>query len=152
MTIEFREWAFEVDKQTTEKAYKAIKGSAVQECGCTYCQNFLLQRETIYPLEVISFFESVGIDYHKESDVSEYGELDNGLRIYMSCFHFAGKIIRGESSAFALPMGGYQLNLTPLDERVKIGFWKSSDGKSEASLVEVELEVLLPWVLNLETK
>ncbi|CAN5614586.1 hypothetical protein BH09BAC4_BH09BAC4_00610 [soil metagenome] len=53
MTIQFRDWTFEVDKQTTERAYKAVESSAAQECGCAYCQNFLLQQETIYPLEVI---------------------------------------------------------------------------------------------------
>ena len=155
MTIQFRDWTFEVDKQTTERAYKAVESSAAQECGCVYCQNFLLQQETIYPLEVIQFFESVGIDYHKESDASEYGELDKGLRIYISNFHFAGRIKTGESSALALPAGGYQLKLTPISERVKIGFWPNNELSyfpSETPLVQIELEVQLPWLLDTDAE
>jgi len=78
MRIRFRSWAFEVDKQTTERVYQAVDKGRAQTCGGNACQNFFLQQTGVYPSEVIAFFKDVGIDYRKEAEVVEYGEFENG--------------------------------------------------------------------------
>jgi len=149
------DWEFEVDKQTTENTYRTVEYGAARACGCNYCQNYLLQQEFIYPSEVINFFETVGIDYHKDSDASEFGEIENRMHIYITIFHFVGKIVSGKSSAVPLPGGGCQLALTPINDTARIGFHA---GRSLAffpkdiPLVQVEFEAHLPWLLNVDLK
>jgi len=151
MLIRFREWAFEVDRQITQNVYQAVDKGGAQTCGCTYCLNFLLQQESVYPPEVVAFFEAVGMDYHKEAEVVEYGEVEKGQHVYNSWFHFAGKMIRGQPCTRPLPTGGYQHELTRLTEIAKIGFWANNDLSyfpDGIPLIQVEFEIRLPWQLD----
>ncbi|PQA55686.1 hypothetical protein [Siphonobacter curvatus] len=151
MLIHFKDWEFEVDRRITKDVYDAIDKGGAQTCGCNYCLNFLLQQEGIYPPEVVVFFEEVGIDYHKEVEVVEYGEVEKGQYLYNSWFHFAGRIMKGKTSARLLPTGGYQFELTSLTETAKIGFWPNNDlayFPNGIPLVQVEFEIRLPWKLN----
>lgn len=49
--------------------YRTVDKGGAQTCGYNYCLNFLLRRDSVYPPEVVAFFEAVGIDYHKRVQI-----------------------------------------------------------------------------------
>src|SRR5207245_428143 len=51
-------------------------------CGCDNCNNFAQVRDQVYPPEVLTIFDSLGIDFRKESEVHYYGRTPAGLHTY----------------------------------------------------------------------
>lgn len=44
-----------------------------EECGCTFCENFAIQRELIYPASFRALLEQLGVDPNKEGEIFECG-------------------------------------------------------------------------------
>ncbi len=78
--VVFKDWKFEVDFELTQRAYEKQSIGSSDDCVCDNCENFRLQRETIFPEEIKALFEKLGIDFRKEVEVNGYGEIEKGIR------------------------------------------------------------------------
>jgi len=148
----FKEWKLEVDKELTQQTYFQIEKGSAESCGCHYCRNFALQRESIYRDDVKVLFFLLGIDYSKETEISHLTKLENGLHLYSGWFHFKGDFI-GKDCSVPLPNGGYTLELTSITESFNIGFRRDNAltaFKDKEHLVQVEFECEIPWVIEKE--
>jgi hypothetical protein len=155
--IKFRDWEFEVDSELTRETYAKVTGGFSEGCDCQYCLNYHLQKDGIFPEEVKSLFENLGIDYHKESeclnsfDVSEFSNTDeylNKLYGYSGWFHFAGNILSGRE---CLDRNSNTYEVTQITKNFSIGFRKSKDlhfFEVEISLVQVEFEANISWTIS----
>jgi hypothetical protein len=77
--VVFGRWRLICDPEATRRAYKFIPIGAPERCGCSQCRNFVAARGQVYPGEVRSLFENLGIDSSKEAEVSHMGKLESGL-------------------------------------------------------------------------
>ncbi len=39
VTVKYKDWGFEVDKELTEQTYKKVSGSEADTCTCHNCKN-----------------------------------------------------------------------------------------------------------------
>ena len=81
------------DRELTRQAYSLIKRGGADECGCSYCRNFSVQRSTVYPASFLSILDRLGIDPDKEDEVYELGPA-GGLLLYGGWLFFAGELVK----------------------------------------------------------
>ena len=68
--INFRQYQFfGCDVEATRNAYSQILMGGADECGCEDCQNYVLNKDKAFPLQILSLFEQIGVDYSKEVKV-----------------------------------------------------------------------------------
>ena len=150
--IKYRDWEFETDFDFNKNSYANFIESGADECSCSYCKNFVANRENAFPEEVKSLFVQLGINYQKESEVCECGRKNN-LFMYWGWFHFKGKIIKGKDCSVPLIQGGYTLDLEEITDNFSIGF-SSSNTKSPSlfkineGLIQIEFFTNLDWVIK----
>src|SRR5260370_23860049 len=80
---------------TTKQCYEQIEEGGTANCGCDNCANFALAREQAYPPELMAVFDSLGIDFRKESEVHHYGRTPAGLHTYRGWFYVIRSIEDG---------------------------------------------------------
>ena len=68
-TIKIHPWRVTYDYKATSDLYSGVEGGEADRCDCAYCQRFRNLREEVYPQNVRTVFERMGIDYQKESFV-----------------------------------------------------------------------------------
>lgn len=91
--IKIKEWVLEIDVERTRKFYQDYH-QITDDCECLYCKNFVAAVEKL-PVEVIEFFDRLGIDPSKEGEVSEYCENADGTHLYGCFYHIVGRLISG---------------------------------------------------------
>ena len=91
--INFRDWELMVDHEATKQAYDITAFGGTDICECNYCQNFVNNKENIYPSEIKALFKELGIDYKKECEAWHYCKDDLGRHCYSGWFHFKGNFI-----------------------------------------------------------
>jgi hypothetical protein len=55
------------DRDATAAVYGTLEHGDAEECGCTFCKNFAVQRELIYPASFRALLEQLGVDPNKEA-------------------------------------------------------------------------------------
>jgi len=142
MQIPYREWIFNCDVEATRKAYDSIVSGGAEECGCSYCLNFIEARQKIYPTEVLDLFATLRINYRKEVEAYQMGRSVSGLHLYGAWFHFVGRIVNQPDAP------------EKLTEQFSIDFFTKSDLAAKAfagrPLIQVEITTEIPWLLKEE--
>ncbi len=150
--VKFRDWEFEVDSELTRKTYaKEISGFS-EGCACKFCENYRRQKDSIFPEEIITLFDNLGIDYRKESEVYQTHKLENGLQNYGGWFHFAGAFISGKECKSE---GSNTFEMTLINENFSVSFSKDkslSFFEKNIPLVQVEFEANIPWIIESEAE
>ena len=139
--ISYRDWIFDCDVEATHKTYETILAGGVEKCGCAGCKNFLAQRESVFPVEIMKLFEDLGVNYKRDAEIYHVTRLQPGLHQYGGWFHFIGNIVKQ-------PAGPANLN------RFTIDFVSHNSLAAEAfanhPLVQIEITAEIPWVLTEE--
>jgi hypothetical protein len=148
--IKFREWEFLVDKQSTLETYSKVTVGGPDSCGCSYCKNFVANRDELYPDEIRLLFSDLGIDWNKEYEVVEYGIIDpDGNYLYGGWFHFKGQLVKKSTK---IPFE--KTDDTPISVKFSIRFRNCKGGgnsyfeNKDDDLVQIDFEVKIPWVLS----
>jgi hypothetical protein len=81
------------DREATAAAYGTIEHGGAETCGCTFCKNFLIQRNLAYPASFRRLLDQLGIDPNKEGEVFEYGPVEDGCYLYGGWFYFVGEMV-----------------------------------------------------------
>lgn len=152
--VTFSDWKLEVDKELTQHTYLKMDKASAESCGCSHCRNFAAQRENVYPPEIKELFNRLGIDFRKETEISHFTRLENGLHEYSGWFHFKGYFF-GKDCAVRLPGGGYTLDLMPITDKFSIGFTYDNaltNFEDKQNLVQVEFACTIPWVIEKESE
>lgn len=147
--IIYREWELVVDKALTKQAYDTVIMGSSEGCTCAACKNFIDNRNRLYPDEIKQLFHNLGIDYKKESEITHYCRLENGLHYYGGWFHFKGRFI---GKACTVPAGsGHTFVFSAINEHFGIGFCEAnhlSFFDDRENLVQVEFDVKIPWTID----
>lgn len=155
--LEYRDWRFAIDRQLTKDTYDKIIESGADSCKCNDCKNYVAYRDKVFPDEVRTLFDDLGIDYKKEVEVVSYEILPNGQHYIGGWFHFKGQVLAGKDYRIPLPSGGYTIDLTEISDNFSIGFAEGSAltfFSDKNGLVQVEFMTSIPWVIDksLETQ
>lgn len=149
-TVQYREWEFLVDYESTKKHYDQIKGWA-NDCGCAECRNFAKNRQAVFPDEVLELFKELGIDYTKEAELVHI-ELETGEHLYNGWFHFAGSITKGADGKMPRGRDGHVIKVHEITENFEIGFTKEDLNiihfEKGTGLVRVEFKAYLSWTIE----
>lgn len=151
-TIKYRNWELIVDRETTQMAFDKVPNGSAESCNCNDCKNFANYRESVYPDEIKQLFSVLEIDYKKESEVSHFARLDNGLHFYSGWFHFKGQFI-GKDCTVPLKGDGYTTDLYKVSDSFSLGF-RSGNAltffEDKENLVQIEFEAKIPWTIEKE--
>lgn len=138
--INYRDWIFDCDVEATQRAYESILAGGLEGCSCSGCRNFLEQRKSMFPEEVVYLFDQLGINYKRDAEIYHTARLESGLHLYGGWFHFVGSILKQ-------PDGPAKVN-----ERFTIDFLVdralAAKPFEDQSLVQVEITAEAPWVLK----
>jgi len=127
--VAFDRWIISVDVEATSLAYASLAYGDATDCGCADCRNWIEQRSTVFPLPFRELVSSFGIDYSKETEVSEYesGALDPSLNLYCGEYLFLGCVDSGPDCYVIEPGGTCRVEVFPMYGDLKVGF--SSNGR-----------------------
>jgi hypothetical protein len=138
MQITYRDWIFDCDVEATRAGYQTTSVGGAESCECTYCRNFVLQRDSVYPAEVMNLFNELGVNYTRDAETYHMARLEGGLHLYGSWFHFVGSILKKPIGPATLD--NLTIDFVPDDALAAKAF-------EDQRLVQIEITVKLPWVL-----
>ena len=137
--ITYRDWILDCDVEATRAGYETILKGGAESCDCAGCRNFLAQRDSFYPAEVLNLFDRLGVNYKRDAETYHTARLEPGLHLYGSWFHFVGAIEKQ-------PVGPATLNSFTIDFIHDNAL--AANAFANQPLVQIEITVKLPWVLS----
>ena len=140
--IQYRDWIFDCDVEATHRAYERILTGGLEECHCSECRNFLEQRESVIPDEVMSLFGQLGINHKRDAEIYHTARLESGLHLYGGWFHFIGSILK-QPNGPANVVEHFTIDFLPSRALAAKSF-------EDQPLVQVEITAEVPWVLENE--
>jgi hypothetical protein len=110
MKINIGQSLIEVDSDATREAYRKLLHAGPEECGCSYCRNWVAARPQVYGEEISALLESMGIRPGYETEVWEV-PWDDGRHYYGGWYPFIGSVLtRHEAPA---QLGKLELTVSP---------------------------------------
>lgn len=149
-TITFRDWTFTVDREATRSACASVVNGSAEDCMCNDCENYVACRAMAFPDEIKSLLDQLGVDYRKEIDIWRMFKDEDGKHRYSGFFHFRG-CFEGKDCFITTDGRNGTLSMTDVNEFFSIGFTIAEDFtyfKDKESLVQVEYETKVPWVID----
>jgi len=147
--VKYRGWEFLVDKELTVRTYSAVDSSGADTCSCNQCHNYVAYRDSVFPVEILDLFHSLGIDYRKEVEIGPI-KMGNDLHHISGWFHFKGSILA--NGYYDVPIPSYpKLDRLSINDNFSIGFIERNDlafFEDKAGLIQVEFETVIQWVID----
>lgn len=140
--IEFLQWVLEIDSDKTKEFYKKEQ----DVCTCLDCEN-LRASCTFWDSSVMELFLMLGIDPAKPSHLSEFGEVDDGKRLYIGNFHVIGIIVEGRVCTSSIWNKDNTLTIGDITIAIEEDLTGVPDG-FPSPVLQIGFEMRLPWVLE----
>lgn len=153
-TLHIKPYIVKYDEKATRQAYSQIDIGDPERCGCQHCLNFAAARDKVYPMEVLSLFDKIGIDYRKESEVYHLNKIKPGWHCYGGWFHFVGRL---EYTDDARKPSENQAEVSSFDDEKQQFTWRLSSRVGpghtvfqDQQVVQINFTAKVPWVLEVE--
>jgi hypothetical protein len=159
IVIAFGPWTLCAYVESTRRCYRKIKESGSDRCWCDNCKNFAQVRGQAYPPELLTVFDSLGVDFQKESEVHYYGRTPAGLHTYRGWFYLVGSIEHGPESWHHPPNGKPEKRFHRIGPCFEVGLGRKSGygfsewetvliaaGFADGPCVEIDFYADLPWL------
>lgn len=140
--IRLMNWLVEVDVKKTKEFYRGN----IELCDCLYCENYM---DTCSEIDqtFMEIFAVLGIDPTKPSHLSEFGEVEDGVRLYIGSYHIVGKLVEGEFCTDS----EWDDHHTYEMKNYTFGFEKEIlfvHDDFPRPVLQIQFEARIPWVLN----
>lgn len=136
MVFQFGQFKVDIDVEKTQEFYKSMN-LVSKGCQCSGCRNYEIAID-ILPNEVKNFFDTIGIDMKKVTEVYvNVANPDNSL-YYEGFYHLCGSLLQGESE-YSLTKDFY---ISFQEDCVLM-----EDGFPTPAL-QLEISANIPWALN----
>jgi len=89
--LQIGDWTIEIDQVATQRIYATLP-LLTSSCDCLFCRNYAEACKSLSPT-VLEFFDNLGIDPTKATEVYELSKLDNGLHSYGGIYHLVGRMV-----------------------------------------------------------
>lgn len=160
MIFEFGKFKVDIDVDRTREFYKRMVNVS-DGCNCIDCRNYEKAMEYL-PGSVTDFFNTIGIDIKKVSEVYTNITNPDGAVFYGGFYHLCGKLLSGDSA--------WVEENTVGEHTSRVSHWEQANTyaltrdfyvsfQSECALVEeefptpvlqLEIAANIPWVLEEE--
>ena len=143
-------WVIEFDQEATELAY--VHQSSEMGCSCQNCRNYSAAVPT-FPDEVLEFFEELGIDPAKPSEIYEI-EFENNQVLHGGFYHIVGNYLSGDDIRQPVAKNPRRQKTTAfftITENFQIGFTQGSSvgpDRFPPPVLQMEICFKIPWVLD----
>ena len=137
--IAYRDWIFDCDVEATRAGYETISHGGAESCNCAGCRNYLAQRDSAYPAEVLDLFNQLGVNYKLDAETYRKARLEPGIHLYGGWFHFVGAIVKQPIGPATLD--NFTIDFIPNNALAAKAF-------ENQPVVQIEITVKLPWVLS----
>ncbi len=134
--VQIGEWKLFVDVPKTKALYAQVNYRNEAMPWLNY-----IQVSSFADIEVQAFFDLLGIDMLKPSDLSYHAVEDGTMMMYTGSYHLYGKHLEGELDGWDIVAGDYCFSMTQEMEAVPDGM--------TGEIVEISFEAVLPWILEL---
>lgn len=135
-------WLLEVDVDKTKEFYS----KDIAWCDCLYCENFMEASKHINP-PIMEVFTALGINPSKPSHLSEFGTIEDELRLYIGSYHIVGRLVEGEHCRDS----DWNDSNTASIENFTFGFKEELTFVHDELLrpvLQLDFEARIPWGLN----
>ncbi|QVY62370.1 hypothetical protein [Cytobacillus gottheilii] len=140
--IEFLHWVLEIDVDKTKDFYKKEQ----EVCTCLDCENFRKACKYINS-SVMELFLQLGVDPSKPSQLSEFGEDEDGKRFYIGNYHLTGKVVKGPTCTSSTWNAENTATVGDATIGFEIDLMDIADTLS-SPVLQIGFEMKLPWVLK----
>ena len=140
--IRLMNWIINADVNMTKDFYS----KDIELCNCLYCENYMEACNHV-DSSVMEIFAMLGINPSKPSHLSEFGEMQDGLRLYHGSYHIIGKLIEGK---YCTDSDWNNANTAGI-KNFTFGFNKDLTFVHDDfphPVLQLEFEARIPWVLN----
>jgi hypothetical protein len=146
-------WKIQCDPEATREAFLRVPVGSPESCGCADCLNFAAARDRAYPSPVLSIFNQLGIDSHKESEIWHTHRDESGLHHYGGFFHFIGAIESGRD--VMVKMNGYgTYDFETIGEHFEWGLTSETalvpNSFAGSPVTQLEFAARIPWVIEMQ--
>ena len=148
----FGDYIIDVDVERTREIYKTLSPVS-RRCTCTSCENFDRAVDHL-PTQVLSFFESMGVDLHKVTEAYSINRNQDGSVHYGGFCHISGKIVKGR--VLTSVQDGQLVSLQEQDaykpaEHFAVWFGEEcamTEAAFGAPVIQLDFGTNLPWVID----
>ncbi|RAS88252.1 hypothetical protein A3863_14200 [Priestia endophytica] len=140
-TIQINRYILEIDIEKTKNQYL----NDWDLCGCLYCLNFYQVMESLPEVE-FQFFNRLGVNPSKCNHVSHFEPGENGLHLYIGCYHIVG-IISPECITEAIGTD----EVIEVSNTLKISFSNDLEfvlDRFTNPVLQLDFEIEVPWVIQ----
>ncbi len=134
--FQVEEWTLLIDIPKTKDVYEKIKYRNDTVEWLNYMEVCSFKDP-----QVLAFFNNLGIDILKPSQLSYYPVEEGTMMMYTGSYHLCGEIVEGEMDGWDLIIAGHCFSLT--DEHDAI------PQEMSGNILEISFEVVLPWILDM---
>jgi len=148
MMFEFGLYRVDIDIEKTRETYARLP-LVSESCPCEYCSNYEAAADGFSPA-VLEFFEAIGADVKKPTEVYVNYENDEGSIFYGGFYHGCGILLShdGDDGATIEPRDDREPH--DLSDGFRISFQSDCDLLEEdfpAPVLQIEIRANVPWVL-----
>jgi len=144
--MSLQKYNFQYDKQATSIAYGNINNYCVEQCSCSYCENFNVSRNEIYTPEFLKLLSKMGIDYQREAEVYHIKAYDNNLHLYGGWFHFIGRlthtVVQSNNRIKEAVRFGDNLKVFITEQTILV-----DTAFNDKPVLQLEFRVVTPWMI-----
>ncbi len=162
--LKYRCWEIEYNQEANRRIYGKLEIGAGVSCDCSYCRNFALSREEVYPKEVLGLLSKLGIDYRKDAEVWDVPSDEEGIRIIGGWFHCVGNVLSGQNldSVQIIKPKWYQIfsnevkivndHYENIDDLFSIHLGKNDTPLKtqfqDQPIIQIAFQTKIPWLLD----
>jgi hypothetical protein len=143
-------WLIELDKKATELAY--AERPLGMSCSCHICRNYSAAISS-FPSEVDAFFNELGIDIAKPSEIYECN-FENNQILYGGFFHIVGSYLSGDDMWQPVAENDTAqktIELFKITDGFHIGFTQGTalvPDNFPRPVLQMEIRFTAPWILD----
>lgn len=140
--LSIMKWLLEIEVDKT----RAFYSKDIDLCDCLYCENYMEACKHINS-SAMEIFTTLGINPLKPSHLSEFGEIEDGLRLYIGSYHIVGKLVKG---AYCTDSVWNETNTVEIGD-FTFGFDKDLlfvHDEFPRPVLQLRFEARIPWVLD----
>lgn len=140
--LKVKKWLLEVDVDKTKEFYHKDN----ELYGCLTCKNYMEASKHLSS-PVLEVFSMLGIISSKPSHLSENGEMEDRLHLYIGSYHIVGKLVEGE---YCTDSEWVETNTARI-QNFTFGFNKELmfvPDELRGPILQLDFEARIPWLLH----
>lgn len=148
MEFTFGLYRVDVDVEKTKNIYKRLP-LVSESCPCEYCSNYEAAADNLHP-DIHAFFNSIGADIKKPTEVYVNYENDDGTIYYGGFYHVCGTLLSHDGDDASSIDIGDDRDPYEVCENFRVSFQPNCDlleDEFPAPVLQIEIREDVPWVL-----